>query len=350
LPGCGFNTSTARLHEQGVIELLKFYKDKNLKAYQDCKKVKEELQSVKLHMAYERKLKERLATGPVYDFKVMLLELLELTSQARERLQWYIVQSNSAIPPFTDFSSYCYFLKAGIFMLYDLPYSTEPITAEDLEEIFSSMQGNLLHQSTLVYTLCTGEIQCLNPEVILCELGNVAVFVLQLVYAFLEQAPDVAPKVNRRVVSLDFVLQPYVPGLARNVQQTWKDAEAEHKDFLVKNSQMLLKYCSSRKQHFSKLHQIYMDLSLDLLYLLQSLAGTLDDFLQREKPKAFNAQLQKMCLPMFPPSSRTAQYLPQMRDCDSAVASAWSLPAALIYAIFPVEASEKGKQAESFEQ
>jgi hypothetical protein len=141
-----------------IMGLLQFYKDKNLKAYQDCKKVKEELQSVKLHMAYEKKLKERLATGPVYDFRVMLSELPELTSQARERLQCYIVQSNSAILPFTNFSSYCYFLKAQIFMLYDLPYTIEPITNEDLEEIFSSMQGNLLHQSTLVYTLYIGEI------------------------------------------------------------------------------------------------------------------------------------------------------------------------------------------------
>jgi hypothetical protein len=75
----------------------------------------------------------------------------------------------------------------------------------------------------------------------------------------------------------------------------------------------------------------------------------LDDFFRGGKPRPFNAQIQKMCLPTLPPSSLTAQYLPEMKACDSAVSRNWRLPAVLIYAIFLGETSEKGK-GETFKQ
>jgi hypothetical protein len=37
--------------------------------------VRDDLEEIKLHTAFERKLKERIATGPVYNFRPMLDEL-----------------------------------------------------------------------------------------------------------------------------------------------------------------------------------------------------------------------------------------------------------------------------------
>jgi hypothetical protein len=198
-----------------IMGLLQFYKDKNLKAYQDSKKVKEELSVLKQYMAYERRLRERLATGPTQDFKLMLPDLPPLTPKARERVEWYIASTASTIPPFTDFSSYCHFLKARLFALYDLPHSLEPMEVEYLREIFSSMQENVVHRSTFVFLVCTGEIQCLVPETLFCQLSNIAAYMLQLVYHFLEQAPDIAPTVNRKVDAFDFCKQPCIFGIGR---------------------------------------------------------------------------------------------------------------------------------------
>jgi hypothetical protein len=46
--------------------------------------VNEELQIVKQHMDYERRLMERVLTGPISSFKFMLPELPEITLEARE--------------------------------------------------------------------------------------------------------------------------------------------------------------------------------------------------------------------------------------------------------------------------
>jgi hypothetical protein len=129
-----------------IMGILQFYKDKNLKVYQDCKKIKDKLTPLKQHITYERRLRERLVTGPVQDFKFMLHELPKLTPEARERTEWYIAATSSTIPSFCDFTSYWHFLKARIFALYDFPHTSEPLEADYLAEIMYSIEASVLHQ------------------------------------------------------------------------------------------------------------------------------------------------------------------------------------------------------------
>jgi hypothetical protein len=58
---------------------------------------------------------------------------------------------------------------------------------------------------------------------------------LQLVYEYLEQAPNVAPIVNGRVAPMEFVNQPYIAGLALDVTNSWKTVDQNIEKLLSSN-------------------------------------------------------------------------------------------------------------------
>jgi hypothetical protein len=78
-------------------------------------------------MSYERRLRERLVSGPAIDFNLMLPEIAVVTPKARERIEWFITATSSYLPAFSDFSTYCHFLKARVFALFDLPPPSEAL-------------------------------------------------------------------------------------------------------------------------------------------------------------------------------------------------------------------------------
>ena len=85
------------MEAQKVQGLLQYYKDKNYKAYHDCRKVCEELKLVQQHLSYERRLAAKLVTGPAIDFKLMLPEMALLTPETKERTEWYITATSSCL-------------------------------------------------------------------------------------------------------------------------------------------------------------------------------------------------------------------------------------------------------------
>jgi hypothetical protein len=254
------------------------------------------------------------------------------------------------IPPFTEFSSYCHCLKARIFTLYDLPYSSEPMEVEYLGEIFGSVQGNVVHRSTFVFLVCTGEIQCLVPEALFCQLDNIAAYILQLVYHLLEQPPNIAPTINRKVAAFDFSKQPCILELA-DVKKHWEGCGTNHRESIIRCSVDMLVFCSCQKLHFSMLHKGYMDLKVDSLFVLQSLAGTLDVLFREGKIRSFTPHLQKACLPYFASSTESTPYLLDLRLNVQTHVSTWRLPKALEFAMFPVLPSgHQRKEPESSKQ
>jgi hypothetical protein len=181
-----------------------------------------------------------------------------------------------------------------------------------------------------------GEIQCLVPEALFCKLGNMPAYILQLVYQFLEQAPDVAPTVNRKCAPFVFTKQPYILELA-NVKKMWKECSPGAKEAIVNTSMSLLAFCGKQKHHFTTLHRKFMDLNIDSCYVLQSLASTVDSFLRHGEIRSFNIYLQKTFLPYFAPGIKTCQYIGQVKAADHTLVVNWKLPAALEAVMFPVE-------------
>jgi hypothetical protein len=79
-----------------------------------------------------------------------------------------------------------------------------------------------------------------------------------------------------------------------------------------------------------------MDLKVDSLFVLQSLAGTLDVLFREGKIRSFNPQLQKACLLYLAPSIKSAPYLSDLRLNVQSPVSIWRLPEALEFAMFPI--------------
>jgi hypothetical protein len=138
------------IEAQKVQGLLQYYKDKNYKAYHDSRKVCEELKHVQQHLSYERRLAAKLVTGPAIDFKLMLPELAVLTPETKERTEWYITATSSYLPAFPDFFTYCNFLKARLYALFELPSSSEALAPEYLADLFKSMEAI----STRIFRKC----------------------------------------------------------------------------------------------------------------------------------------------------------------------------------------------------
>ena len=209
---------------------------------------------------------------------------------------------------------------------------------EYLRDLFNSMEGNEVHQCIFVYVLCTRELQCLVSEMLVCRLGNLAGYMLQLVYKFLEQAPDVPSTVNEKVAAHTFIPQPYQPELSGNVKKAWEESKQEHRQAIIDKSKALLAVCNSKSKHFSKgLHKVFMDLKVDSVYFLQPLAGTLDKFFQEGEVMLFSLELQQMCLPVMSPAAKTSPYVKEIKMLGLGDTANWIQPESLVKELFPVQ-------------